>query len=109
MQLRPRSRKAKQSLEHDNASLRLIYKDDFSDEFKAKVTETKFREWHAARSKFLAIAGGGSMYALVLLAGLELKQSITTLKGSGHMDLGDVLRCPPQGKCLKPTMLWCYC
>lgn len=66
--------------------------------FKLNIHEMKFFEWHAADSKFLVIAAGGSIYVLALLARLELRRFLTSMKGLSHMDLSNVQRCPPKDK-----------
>jgi hypothetical protein len=44
-----------------------------------RISYRSFVEWHATGSKYIAIACGGSIYALVLIAGLGLRVSIALL------------------------------
>jgi hypothetical protein len=44
------------------------------------------------------VAGGGSIYVLVLIAGLGLKASLDAMDGSVPFDLANALRHPEKGK-----------
>jgi hypothetical protein len=57
-----------------------------------------FAGWHALGSKFAAIAGGGTIYILILIAGLDLRVSIASMEGTTAMDLGNILRNPQEGR-----------
>ncbi|KAG2335730.1 hypothetical protein BDR05DRAFT_953861 [Suillus weaverae] len=61
------------------------------------VSYRTFLDWHSVGSKFIAIASGGSIYALVLIAGLGLRVSIASMVGPTHLHLADMLRSPPKG------------
>ncbi|KAG1834061.1 hypothetical protein DFJ58DRAFT_627946, partial [Suillus subalutaceus] len=77
--------------------LKGIYENEVKDRpSETKVTYRTFLEWHATGSKFIAIACGGSIYALVLIAGLGLRVSIASMVGTTHLHLADMLRSPPR-------------
>lgn len=79
--------------------LKGIYENEVKDRpSETKVTYRTFLEWHATGSKFIAIACGGSIYALVLISGLGLRVSITSMVGTTHLHLADMLQSPPKGK-----------
>jgi hypothetical protein len=40
-----------------------------------------FYNWNAVGHKFAAIAGGGSIYALVIIVGLDLRWTVSKLVG----------------------------
>jgi hypothetical protein len=66
-----------------------------------------FVDWHTIGSKFIAIACGGSIYSLVLIASLGLRVSIAYaayLVGTTHLHLADMLRSPPEGEL---NIVWC--
>jgi len=62
-----------------------------------QVSLRTFSGWHAYGSKFSAIAGGGTLYILILIAGLNLRESLASMEGTIAMDLGNILRNPPEG------------
>jgi hypothetical protein len=62
-----------------------------------QVSLRMFSGWHACGSKFAAIAGGGTIYILILIAGLDLRISIASMEGTTAMDLGNLLRDPKEG------------
>ena len=64
----------------------------------SEVPYRTFVDWHTIGSKFIAIACGGSIYSLVLIAGLGLRVSIAYLVGTMHLHLADMLRSPPEGE-----------
>jgi len=64
----------------------------------SSASEVPFVDWHTIGSKFIAIACGGSIYSLVLIAGLGLRVSIAYLVGTMHLHLADMLRSPPEGE-----------
>ncbi|KAG1832788.1 hypothetical protein EV424DRAFT_1293839, partial [Suillus variegatus] len=77
--------------------LKGIYENEVKDRpSETKVTYRTFLEWHATGSKFIAIACGGSIYALVLISGLGLRVSITSMVGTTHLHLADMLQSPPK-------------
>ncbi|KAF8421538.1 hypothetical protein L210DRAFT_3572568 [Boletus edulis BED1] len=57
-----------------------------------------FMEWHAMGSKFAALAGGGSAYILILIAGLGLRVSIGSLPGDTPWALANILRAPTEAR-----------
>ncbi|KAG2046155.1 hypothetical protein BDR06DRAFT_1014974 [Suillus hirtellus] len=65
--------------------LKGIYENEVKDRpSETKVTYRTFLEWHATGSKFIPITCGGSIYALVLIAGLGLRVSIASMVGTTH-------------------------
>ncbi|KIK82189.1 hypothetical protein PAXRUDRAFT_83776, partial [Paxillus rubicundulus Ve08.2h10] len=56
-----------------------------------------FLDWHAMGCKFAAVAGGGSIYVLVLIAGLGLRVGLSTMDDDTPWDLANVLRSPNSG------------
>lgn len=62
----------------------------------ANIAYRTFMDWHAIGSKFIAIASGGSIYALVLVAGLGLRVSVAAMVGTVHLELANMLRSPPE-------------
>jgi hypothetical protein len=64
----------------------------------ARISYRTFSLWHAIGSKYIAIACGGSIYALVLIAGLGLRVSIASMVGTTHMNLANMLRSPAKSK-----------
>lgn len=77
-----------------------LYKSDVSPiQGISKPSLRAFLTWIAAGSKYAAVAGGGSIYALVLIAGLGLKASLDTMDGNVPFDLANALRHPEKGMC----------
>jgi hypothetical protein len=77
--------------------LKGIYDRDIKKKSVCGVSYRTFLVWHSVGSKFIAIAAGGSIYALVLIAGLGLRVAVASLVGSTHLHLADMLRSPPKG------------
>ncbi|EGO30171.1 hypothetical protein SERLADRAFT_404464 [Serpula lacrymans var. lacrymans S7.9] len=57
------------------------------------------------QSKFAAIAGGGSVYILILVAGLRLRVSIGGMEGSLPWDLANLLQSPIPGS-MEDFLTW---
>ncbi|KAG2336765.1 hypothetical protein BDR05DRAFT_896288 [Suillus weaverae] len=76
--------------------LKGIYHQEIHNRPGSTVGYRAFLEWHAIGSKFIAVACGGSIYALVLVAGLGLRVSIATMVGTTHLHLANMLRSPPK-------------
>jgi hypothetical protein len=64
----------------------------------SRISYRTFLDWYAIGSKFVAIACGGSIYVLVLIAGLGLRVAIANMVGTTHLQLADLLRSPPKGR-----------
>ncbi|KAI0055244.1 hypothetical protein BV25DRAFT_1815883, partial [Artomyces pyxidatus] len=54
-----------------------------------------FLDWHSRGSKYAAVAAGGSVYALLLVAGLEMRARLGEIEGKAPWILGNSLRDPP--------------
>ncbi|KAG1779858.1 hypothetical protein EV702DRAFT_934861, partial [Suillus placidus] len=76
--------------------LKGIYNQEIHNRPDSTVSYRTFLAWHAIGSKFIAVACGGSIYALVLIAGFGLRVSIATMVGTTHLDLANMLRSPPK-------------
>ncbi|KAG9308149.1 hypothetical protein JVU11DRAFT_12452 [Chiua virens] len=55
-----------------------------------------FSRWHSAGSKFARVAAGGSLYLLILIAGLGLQKALTKMLGNLPLEFGNLLRTPPK-------------
>jgi hypothetical protein len=53
-----------------------------------------FTNWNAQGYKFALIAGGGSVYALLLIASLDLRYQVSRLIGRTAWEVGKMLRRP---------------
>ncbi|THH06933.1 hypothetical protein EW146_g9465 [Bondarzewia mesenterica] len=67
-----------------------------------KPTFSTFHRWTALGCKYAAVASGGSIYALVLVAGQEKRHAFGLIDGNTHWNLANILRSPkpdiPAGK-----------
>ncbi|KIK34132.1 hypothetical protein CY34DRAFT_17938 [Suillus luteus UH-Slu-Lm8-n1] len=76
-----------------------IYKKEIKPNASVRaISYRTFAEWHAIGCKFIAIACGGSIYSLVLIAGLGLRVAIASMVGTLHLSLANILRSPPPSK-----------
>ena len=71
-----------------------IRESEFQDCSDAPKDHT-FRQWYAAGCKFAAVAAGGSLYLLILIAGLSLKTKLSQMPGDTPWEIADILRAPP--------------
>ncbi|EGO28246.1 hypothetical protein SERLADRAFT_434123 [Serpula lacrymans var. lacrymans S7.9] len=62
-----------------------------------KPSKRTFQDWYFTGSKFAALAGGGSIYLLVLIASLGLRVSVAAMEGISPWDLENLLRMPKKG------------
>ena len=74
-----------------------IWKSEFEGRPGAPKDQT-FRMWYASGCKYAAVAAGGSIYLLVLVAGLELKSKLSQVPGDTPWEIADILRAPPLGR-----------
>jgi hypothetical protein len=74
-----------------------IWKYEFQDCSEAPKEHT-FRNWYHIGCKYGAIVSGGSVYFLVLIAGLGLRTTLSDMSGDTPWQVADILRAPPQGK-----------
>lgn len=76
-------------------SLEAIHNEYFGKD--GDVGERTFSGWHAMGSKFIALAAGGSIYILIVIAGLGLQSRIGNMVGTLQCDLATLFRNPPEG------------
>ncbi|KAI0061384.1 hypothetical protein BV25DRAFT_1805829, partial [Artomyces pyxidatus] len=57
-----------------------------------------FFDWHARGSKYAAVAAGGSLYALILVAGTGLRVRLGEIDGRASRILGNTLRAPQESE-----------
>jgi hypothetical protein len=78
-------------------SLRLkdIYK---ANAIELNVHERTFRQWVSWGTNFAVVAGGGTIYVLILIAGLNLRVSLAHFDGATAVAIGNILRNPPDGR-----------
>ncbi|KAG1737843.1 uncharacterized protein EDB91DRAFT_1054817, partial [Suillus paluster] len=73
-----------------------IYKKEIKPNASVRVISYRtFAEWHAIGCKFIAIACGGSIYSLVLIASLGLRVAVASMVGTMHLNLANMLCSPP--------------
>ena len=64
-----------------------------------KPSYRTFQHWYTRGTRYAAVAGGGTVYILVLVAGLGLRTSLASIPGDLTCHLGNALRNPDPGKC----------
>ncbi|KAG1744090.1 uncharacterized protein EDB91DRAFT_1029250, partial [Suillus paluster] len=73
-----------------------IYKKEIKPSTSVRaISYRTFAEWHTIGCKFIAIACGGSIYSLVLIAGLGLRVAVASMVGTMHLNLANMLHSPP--------------
>jgi hypothetical protein len=60
----------------------------------SRPAERMFRLWHSLGCKFAYLAGGGSVYILLVIAGLDLWWSISRAKVTVTSEVANLLRRP---------------
>lgn len=78
-------------------SLEEVYEADVVP-LQKKPTYRTFQRWYTTGTRFAAVAGGGTVYVLVLVAGLGLRSSLASIPGDLTYHLGNALRNPDPGK-----------
>ncbi|KAI0055819.1 hypothetical protein BV25DRAFT_1832844 [Artomyces pyxidatus] len=63
-----------------------------------KPSKRTFMEWHARGSKYAAVAAGGTLYALVLVAGTGLRVRLGEIDGNAAWVLGNALQSELEGR-----------
>ncbi|TFY80523.1 hypothetical protein EWM64_g3489 [Hericium alpestre] len=61
------------------------------------VSYNTFLDWHSKGSKYAAMASGGSVYILVLIAGLTLQEKLHHIDKLSPSTMANLLHCPPPG------------
>ncbi|KAG0702909.1 hypothetical protein DFH29DRAFT_998996 [Suillus ampliporus] len=64
-----------------------------------------FKDWIQSGSKFAALAAGGTIYILVVVAGLELRTTVGSMVGDSPWQLGNALRQPDPNTAIGRTIL----
>jgi hypothetical protein len=64
----------------------------------AHVSARTFRDWIQSGTKFAVLAAGGTIYILIMIAGLELRTTVNSMVGDSAWQLGNTLRHPNPGK-----------
>ena len=57
-----------------------------------------FHDWVQSGNKFAALAAGGTIYILVMVAGLELRTTVGSMVGDSPWQLGNALRHPDHSR-----------
>ncbi|KAG2740020.1 hypothetical protein P692DRAFT_20658287, partial [Suillus brevipes Sb2] len=70
-----------------------------------KPSYRTFQHWHTTGTKFAALAGGGTVYFLVLVAGLGLRTSLASMPGDLACHLGNALRHPDPDTMIGRTII----
>lgn len=72
-----------------------------------------FRLWHSLGCRFAYLAGGGSVYILLMIAGLDLRWSISRAQVTVTSEVANLLRRPDDSsagrlicKCIIPTLAY---
>lgn len=61
---------------------------------EGRPTLRTFRKWNAQGNKFVIIAARGSIYILLLIAGLDLCYHVCQMIGHTTWEVAKMLRCP---------------
>ncbi|KAG2083089.1 uncharacterized protein F5147DRAFT_660271 [Suillus discolor] len=86
----------------ERSSICWVY-DDHVAQLPNAPAQTTFNRWNAIGCKFISLAAGGSIYILVLIAGLDMRWKIATLGGCIPWEVGKMLRQPEM--CKTPTLI----
>ncbi|KAI0055056.1 hypothetical protein BV25DRAFT_1816167 [Artomyces pyxidatus] len=78
-----------------SATLTSLY-DTLDLDIRKRTTVRTFLDWHSKGSKYAAVASGGSIYALVLIAGLDMRVRLGEVDGKAPWIIGNTLRDPPE-------------
>jgi hypothetical protein len=74
-------------------SIRRIYNDQVA-KLKNAPSEHTFQRWNENGCKFIILAAGGSFFLLVIIAGLEIRWKITTIRFEVLRQVAKMLRQP---------------
>lgn len=77
-------------------TLSQLYKNSVA-QIKTRPSRRTFYDWLLAGSNFALLAGGGTVYVLVLVAGLGLRTKIASMQGDISMQVANALRHPAPG------------
>jgi hypothetical protein len=64
----------------------------------AHLSARTFTDWIQSGTKFAVLAAGGTVYILIMIAGLELRTTVSSMVGDSAWQLGNALRHPNPGK-----------
>lgn len=73
----------------ERSSVRRVY-DDHVAKLPNAPAQTTFNRWNTIGCKFISLAAGGSIYILVLIAGLDMWWKIATLGGRIPWEVGNL-------------------
>ncbi|KIK35673.1 hypothetical protein CY34DRAFT_95694 [Suillus luteus UH-Slu-Lm8-n1] len=77
----------------ENHTIRKIYNDQVA-RLKDAPLERTFQRWHENGCKFIMLAAGGSFFLLLIIAGLEIRWKITTIRFDVLRQVAKMLRQP---------------
>ncbi|KAG0699446.1 hypothetical protein DFH29DRAFT_1001957 [Suillus ampliporus] len=86
----------------ERSSIRWVY-DNHVAQLPNAPAQNTFNRWNAIGCKFISLATGGSIYILVLIAGLDMRWKIATLGGRIPWEVGKMLRQPET--CKTPILI----
>ncbi|KAG1845945.1 hypothetical protein C8R48DRAFT_546547, partial [Suillus tomentosus] len=95
-----------------HSNIRKFYNDEVA-KLRSAPSERTFHRWYEHGCKFILLAAGGSFYLLVIIAGLEIRWKVASMRSSVLRQVGSVLRQPGIGdkadlitQRIIPTIAW---
>jgi hypothetical protein len=77
----------------ESRGIRKIYNEKIK-KLQDAPSERTFQRWYEHGCKFIILAAGGSFYLLVMIAGLEIRWKITTMRFQVLRQVANMLRQP---------------